>query len=73
MSIENFVSHIPEWSANINYRNQTVYVSNTCTIDYFLLAYWVLNKIKPSYIEVMSDVELHTRLKKIVGYIEIFD
>jgi hypothetical protein len=72
--IENFKSHVPVWSAYISYKDKAdVYVSNTCTIDYFLLAYWVLNKIKPHYIDSIADLELKNRITKIIEKIDLFD
>lgn len=44
LEINNLKIHVPKWGANITYKNHKVFLSNTCTIDNFLLALWVLYK-----------------------------
>lgn len=47
-----FKEHVPKWSARISYLGQeNIYLSNTCSIDYFLLALWSLFKRSPSFVD----------------------
>ena len=52
LKISELKKHVPKWSAVIKYQNKNnVKVTNTCTIDYFLFAFWILFKIKPNFLE----------------------
>jgi hypothetical protein len=70
MNLDVFNEHIPSWGAHIKYRNQNVDVTNACTIDYFLFAFWVLNYEKPKLIDTIADKKLKDNIKKIVQNIE---
>jgi hypothetical protein len=67
-----FISHVPVWGAKIIFRDKIVNVSNTCTIDYFLLALWVLHKRVPNFIEgIIPQQELTlTLITQIIADIE---
>jgi hypothetical protein len=70
ITLEELDKRIPQWGANIQYRNKKVYVSNTCTIDYFLLALWVLNKKKPNIFDIILDLNVRESIKNIIEAIE---
>jgi hypothetical protein len=43
IDLNDFKNHVPPWGARINFRNyKNIHVTNTCSIDYFLFALWVL-------------------------------
>jgi hypothetical protein len=45
ISIDDFRSHVPAWGASISFEDgKQVEVTNTCSIDYFLLGLWLLLK-----------------------------
>ena len=46
-----FASHIPYWGGHFTLISQKIIVSNTCTIDYYLFSFWVMNKIIPAFIQ----------------------
>ncbi|CAF0938030.1 unnamed protein product [Brachionus calyciflorus] len=50
-NLQDFINHVPKWSATINYRNiNNVYLRDTCTIDYHLIGLWFyLKKLNPEF------------------------
>ncbi|CAF0948707.1 unnamed protein product [Brachionus calyciflorus] len=51
LSLEEFIKHIPKWGGRIEYKGlKDTFVSNTCTIDYFLLAFWLASKLSPNFL-----------------------
>jgi hypothetical protein len=66
-----FESRIPQWGANIVLNGTEIEVTNTCTIDYFLFAIWILNKINPICIESLPNIEIAAALKKIIRFVDV--
>lgn len=73
INFEDFQNHIPPWSAVINFNGERVKVKDTCTIDYLLLALWVINKINSNFINSLSSKGPTLIIKQIIEKIEIFD
>lgn len=66
-----FRDHIPAWSARINYKGlKNVFVSNTCSIDYYLFAMWYLNKQKAT---LLSEIGLYEKLENIITNIDNYN
>ncbi|CAF0923792.1 unnamed protein product [Brachionus calyciflorus] len=51
-NLQEFIKHIPKWSAMINYKNMNdIYLRDTCTVDYHLLGLWFyLRKINHEFL-----------------------
>ncbi|CAF1041333.1 unnamed protein product [Brachionus calyciflorus] len=66
--------HIPKWGGLIRYRDiENVTLTNTCTIDNYLLALWHLSKIKPECFESEVFNELYLSLKDVLKLIDDLD
>ena len=65
-----FDSHIPHWGGKFKYNGKILTATNTCTIDYYLFAFWVLKQIIPTLIEKMAPGELTNNIKEIVNHID---
>ena len=60
-----FISHIPKWGGVLidkNNQKTSFLISNTCTIDYYLLALWVSTKMTDLRITQTNMPELKTSL-----------
>ena len=68
--LEIFKKHIPKWGARITIESKQVQVTNTCSIDYFLLAFWLLYKSIDGFINNIPKNENTDILKKIIISIE---
>lgn len=43
--LDQFKKHLPKWGARIEYQGEKdVFLSNTCSLDYFLLALWYISQ-----------------------------
>jgi hypothetical protein len=63
--------HIPQWGAIISYKNsKSVNVTNTCSIDYYLFAFWVLKKIDHNFFDNSIESDLTGLIKNIVKEID---
>jgi restriction endonuclease S subunit len=71
--ISGFNSHIPTWGATFSNNNKKFRVINTCTIDNFLFAFWVLSKIKINFFDLHSQNEIKEIALKIINQIDIYD
>jgi len=71
---DEFIYHlrtrIPKWGGFINFNEKRVQLTDTCTIDYFLLSLWILSKIVPDFRLNLSIYELSDSLIRIVDSIE---
>ena len=52
-----FRNRIPWWGAHIIYNNERVFVSDTCTVDYGIFAFWVLSKINRNFTLDLPDIQ----------------
>ncbi|CAF0983415.1 unnamed protein product, partial [Brachionus calyciflorus] len=50
-----FKTHLPSWGGKIQYFERDILLTNTCTIHYYLLAFWYLSKIKNNYLESIKN------------------
>jgi hypothetical protein len=64
----NFRSHIPQTSGFILYRGIKTYVRDTCTIDYYLFAMWVLSKLIPTFTNDLPKLPLTQLLINIITH-----
>jgi hypothetical protein len=72
--INSFQAHIPKWGGIINYQGRkNVTLVNTCTIDYFLFSFWVLEKLVPNFSNNLPNLEPTPILKEIIQNIDIFN
>jgi hypothetical protein len=71
--ISGFNSHIPTWGATFSNNNKKFRVINTCTIDNFLFAFWVLSKIKINFFDLHPQNEIKEIALKIINQIDIYD
>ena len=69
LEINNLKNHVPKWGANITYKNQKVFLSNTCTIDNFLFAFWVLYKADNNFL----DLQMNDQSKTIIRIVKNID
>jgi hypothetical protein len=71
-SFNEFKSAVPKWGGSINYKNKIVTISDTCTIDYFLFAFWVMFKVNNDLIEGFKSYnnEQYDIIKDIIDKIE---
>ena len=66
-----FRIHIPQWGARILYcKIPNTFVSNTCSIDYYLLAMWVLSKLNPNFTINLPNLPQTQFLLNIITHIE---
>ena len=72
-TITNFKAHIPKWGGTISFNGENVMLTNTCTIDYFLFAFWVLEKLVPHFLENIPNLEKTPLLKEIIQAIDIYN
>jgi hypothetical protein len=49
-----FDSHIPYWGGKFKYNGKILTATNTCTIDYYLFAFWVLKQIIPTSLDKIA-------------------
>jgi hypothetical protein len=69
--VNTLTKHIPKWGMQIAYNNKNLVVTNTCSIDYYLLALWVLSKIRSENIKNIPILfTLSMKLEKIISPIE---
>ena len=57
----------------IKNNGDVIKVINTCTIDNYLFAFWVLSKLKSNFIETLSELEHAEALKEIIHNIDIYN
>jgi hypothetical protein len=69
--LENFIAKIPRWGGKINYKGKSdVKLTNTCSIDYFLLALWYISKIQIDFFILIPKLE---KTRFILSIIELID
>ena len=73
ISIEDILLHVPHWGGKIKYQqslSQTINVSNTCTIDYYLFAFWLQFKIIPDFLSKIPKIETTSSILDIIQLID---
>jgi hypothetical protein len=68
--ISSFTDHIPSWGGTFLFGRYRAKVVNTCTIDNYLFALWVISKIDIRLIEIFPVSEITFSFKKIINKIE---
>ena len=59
--------NFPKWGAVINFNDQkNIFVSDTCTIDNFLYAFWILSHIVPNFLIKIPSFPQTNILKEII-------
>lgn len=70
LDIAKFKKHVPFWGGSLVYKKKQIVLNNTCTIDYFLYAFWFMSKINATFIENIPRVEHSNSIKQIIQFIE---
>jgi hypothetical protein len=73
ISIGEIKKRVPVWGARIWYQfeKKNVFVSNTCSIDYFHFALWLHYKIIPDFLSKIPNIYIHSKIVRIVELIDI--
>jgi hypothetical protein len=71
--IQKFKDHIIPWGGEIIYRTRKTKVTNTCTIDYHLLALWAMFNLSPTFLDNFDHLWQTAFLKEIINNIEIYN
>ncbi|RMZ97210.1 hypothetical protein BpHYR1_043785 [Brachionus plicatilis] len=66
--IEQFKNHVSKWGAKIVYNGiSNIILSNTCSIDYFLLSLWCVYKLRKDFLLELPHLDSTQNLKDILG------
>ena len=72
--IPTFAAHIPRWGGYFIKKNDAkITVINTCTIDNYLFALWVLSKLMSNFHQLNAFLEHTDALNEIILNIEMFN
>ena len=71
--VKNFNSTIPPWGGYFKQDERIIKVVNTCTIDNYLFAFWVMSQIVPNFLERLPPLEQTIAMKTIVNNIDTKD
>ena len=69
--IPNFTQHVPINGGFFIVGNKKIGFINTCTIDYYLLSFWVMNYLIKDFKKAMPALEHTTSIINIINNIEI--
>jgi hypothetical protein len=69
--LKEFNAHIPHWGGTFENNGKRFNVTNTCTIDNYLFAFWVMSKISPGFLEKIQPNETTNAIKEIVSHIDM--
>ena len=69
--IPNFTQHVPINGGFFIVDNKKIGFINTCTIDYYLLSFWVMNYLIKDFKKAMPALEHTTSIINIINNIEI--
>ena len=69
-NIPGFTLHVPFWVGSFYYEKQQIEVVNTCTIDSFLFALWVIKQLIPDLIQNLPKLEETKVLETIIKNIK---
>jgi hypothetical protein len=64
--IHTYQPHVPFWGGNIKYKEKLVKLTNTCTIDNLLYAFWVAHKNEDSFLEQIPLLKHTETIKEII-------
>lgn len=68
-----FTAHIPPWGGFFTKNKKQIEVINTCTIDNYLFAFWVLSKIVDQFPEKILDFEHSPALLDLIEKINSYE
>ena len=69
-----FIEHIPKWGGYIYNGNKKIKITNTCTIDNYLFALWVLSKTIMNFQDRLDPQQDNTmKLKEIINNIDSYN
>ena len=72
--IQSFIAHIPSLGGYFYKNNgKRILVSNTCTIDNYLFALWVLSKLMPNFNIDIAKFEYASTLIDIIQNIDVYN
>jgi hypothetical protein len=71
--IPNFTSRVPPWGGFFSHKGKQIKVVNTCTVDNYLFAMWVMSHIVPNFLERLPQLEPTNAIKTIINNIETRD
>jgi hypothetical protein len=68
--LKKFNDHIHHWGYSFENNGKLLNETNTCTIDNFLFAFWVMSEIIPAFLEKIQLNETTNAIKEIVSHID---
>ena len=71
-SIPEFIEHLPKWGGYFEKEGEKIKVINTCTIDNYLFAFWVLSQLIPFFTKSFKNHEHNLSILKIIEKIDLF-
>ncbi len=71
--VSQFTNHVRYWGALIRYNRERFQVTNTCNIDYYLLAFWVMDVLIPDFSNNIPQLALASQNKEIIRYIDLLE
>jgi hypothetical protein len=69
-TISMFKPYVPFWGGIIKFKGKVVNITNTCTIDNLLFAFWVASKVNPSFLQQIPLLNNTEAIKSIVAKID---
>ncbi|CAF1131412.1 unnamed protein product, partial [Brachionus calyciflorus] len=64
-TLKEFKRHVPKNGGTIKVNNEDITLTNTCSIDYYLFAFWYLSKIDTEFTLKISNLSFSNVLKEI--------
>ncbi|CAF0991642.1 unnamed protein product [Brachionus calyciflorus] len=65
-TLKEFKRHVPKNGGTIKVNNENITLTNTCSIDYYLFAFWYLSKIDSEFTFKISSLSFSDVLKEII-------
>jgi hypothetical protein len=63
-------SRVPAWGGQIMFQNRQINLTNSCTIDNFLLSLWFSTKIDPNFTNNIPNLRFRDELTNVINRIE---
>lgn len=73
--LNDFIKHVPSWGGRFTDLNgpiTRIRLTNTCTIDYFLLGFWYVSKVKAFFKTKITLCNLEAK-KEILNVIDLIE
>lgn len=71
--IPTFVAHIPRWGGYFMNNEKKIKIINTCTIDNYLFALWVMSKLMPLFNDAIPKLVHTEAILDIIKHIDQYD